>query len=343
MKQYPWSSRMNRMSIEAISVTAQGSPPRLTQAQIETVTQRLEMWGVAVVQNAATADHCDSARKWLLAEINKPTARFGDVRSPKYRKDMPLNLTNSPEASRAFQSAVGTLQAAYKHTLGEKAVLVELSSLTSLPGTKAQRPHPDAGLDSIDDFHKAVVLSSFMALDDVKDNQAALDVWPGSHTFYHFLSPRNQEVILKMVSPIRMSVPKGSVVIMDSRTLHRGTANKSRKPRPVVYWSLMSDEGLPPVGPTYSILKTYLNGNSHGNLTTQDIIDTDFTTLKASSALLNAAVGPDPTETHFLETAKSKDNKEKGTKREDNEEDPMADLKEDLNDRGQGPRPRTDL
>ena len=291
------------------------------------------MWGVAVVQNAATGSDCDAARAWLLQEIEKPSARFGNVRSPKYRKDMPLNLTHSPEASRVFQRTVGTLQSAYQHTLGEKAVMVELSSLTSLPGTKKQQAHPDAGLDSIDDFHKAVVLSSFLSLDDVKDNQAALDVWPGSHTFYHFLSDRNKEVILKMVSPIRMSVPKGAVVIMDSRTLHRGTANKSRKPRPVIYWSLMSDEGMPPVGPTYSILTPYLKGQSHGNFTTQDILETNFSKFTSNNSPVHAAIGPDPTEAALLE-------KERGN---DNEEDPMADLKEDLNDRGQGPRPRTDL
>jgi len=82
VKQYPWSSRMNQHSIEAISVHASGNPPRLTKTEIETITQRLEMWGVAVIQNAATAEHCDDAREWLRKEIKSPTARFGNVRSP---------------------------------------------------------------------------------------------------------------------------------------------------------------------------------------------------------------------------------------------------------------------
>jgi len=271
VKQYPWSSLVNQEAIDAITVFAEGDPPRLSASSLATLSQRMKTWGVVVVRNAVSREACARARDYLYKQIEDPNQIFGNVHAKKYRRDMPVNLTASRDTAGLFKGAVSTLAELYNEILGKDAVMVELSSLVSLPRTQSQNPHPDAGMDSIEDFDRSLVLSTFLSLDDVKDNQAALDVWPGSHTFYHFLSKANQKVILRMVSPVRMSVPAGTMVLMDSRLIHRGTTNRSKKPRPVLYWSLMSREGRPPDGPTYSILANY-----DKNLTLSQVLADSF-------------------------------------------------------------------
>ena len=149
VKQYPFSSQVNKESIEAISVHATGTPRRLTPEQIQTVKQRFATWGVVVIQNLVPEEACDETREWLLKELNSPEAKFGNVRSKKYRKDMPLNISTSPAAGSLFKGALASLEEVYEGTLGKNAVLVELSSLVSLPKTKTQRAHPDAGIEII--------------------------------------------------------------------------------------------------------------------------------------------------------------------------------------------------
>ena len=50
-----------------------------------------------------------------------------------------------------------------------------------------------------------------------------------------------------------MTVPRGSLVVMDGRTYHRGGANTAATRRPVFYFTFASERGLLPEGSTYSI------------------------------------------------------------------------------------------
>ena len=49
------------------------------------------------------------------------------------------------------------------------------------------------------------------------------------------------------------SLPLGSVVIYDARAWHRGGANKSGKPRPLYYLTVVDDGCAPPMGLPYTI------------------------------------------------------------------------------------------
>ena len=55
----------------------------------------------------------------------------------------------------------------------------------------------------------------------------------------------------------RLAVAQGSIVIYDSRTLHRGAANTSPFARPTIYFSLAESQKLIPIGPAYSLRQGY--------------------------------------------------------------------------------------
>jgi len=259
VKQYPWSSKTNQEAVAALAVHARGTPRRLGADVAQMVKHRLKMWGVAVVHDVVSREQVDAVRAWLLEEVMDPanTDKFGSIHAKKYRKDLPLDLSKSPLATKLFKDVVETLKPISEAILGDNPTLVELSSLTSLPRSHKQIAHPDSDMAGIKAFESSLVMSNFLALGDVGDNQAALDTWPGSHTFFHFLGEHNRKAILKMVSPVRMSVKAGSVVLMDSRLMHRGTSNNSTQARPVIYWSFRNTTAKPPTGPTYTILPKY--------------------------------------------------------------------------------------
>jgi len=98
------------------------------------------------------------------------------------------------------------------------------------------------------------VLSVFVSLSAVGDDMGALGLWLGTHT--HFSAHANEAAAAwaDATPAARIArVPPGSVVVMDSRTQHRGSANTPDRERPVFYCTWMSEHGMPPTGSTCSM------------------------------------------------------------------------------------------
>ena len=158
--------------------------------------------------------------------------------------------------------------------------LVEFSCLLSFPGSVAQPPHSDSMARSLSATSSAHLVSCFVPLLDVGEAMGPLEVWPGTHStvqllpeslkclqsedglqYREFMSEReefdagvsSEEVDVTSYERVRMTVPRGSVVLMDSRLYHRGSANVSHKTRPVLYFTFASESGRLPEGSTYSL------------------------------------------------------------------------------------------
>ena len=94
--------------------------------------------------------------------------------------------------------------------------------------------------------------------------------------FFNFIQLKalnwsDQQRLVDATPALRMSVPAGSIVVMDSRLQHRGSANTEGPPpgraRPVLYHTWMSSTGRRPRGSTYSIRKQYTARDDEGGLT----------------------------------------------------------------------------
>ena len=130
----------------------------------------------------------------------------------------------------------------------------------------------------------ALVLSVFVSLSAVGDDMGALDLWLGTHT--HFSAHANEAAAAwaDATPAARIArVPPGSVVVMDSRTQHRGSANTSDRERPVFYCTWMSEHGMPPTGSTYSMRRQYV-----GTIALPAVLDRSYRAIVAERDRGNA-------------------------------------------------------
>ena len=74
-------------------------------------------------------------------------------------------------------------------------------------------------------------------LEDTDENNGSFEIIPGSHKITDFELCEDGEIenkYIKSLNKVKCNLPKGSVIIRDKRTWHRGTANTSAKVRHMV-------------------------------------------------------------------------------------------------------------
>lgn len=243
-----------------VRVRREDSPEEVTEA----IRSRLDKHGVVSVEAEAVMQDeelLDMVHEFVVDSIFDPDYSFSRIAEPEFRKDLPLELNGA--TAELFQRVLNVTGGALVELLGESCFLCELSTMTSFPNAGEQARHPDTTYDGYteSDVHSIPRLYSvYVALTDVEEDMAALDVWPGTHLNYHFSEVRANrdeydeyleengeapEDGRPLMSPaIRFTVRKGAVVIFDSRTMHRGTANTSPNVRPTMYFSFQEKGGF---------------------------------------------------------------------------------------------------
>lgn len=108
----------------------------------------------------------------------------------------------------------------------ETKQLREFASLTGYPGCKAQCWHRDST------ENRAILMTGFMNIFRTTEENGALQVVKGTHKNIKWLETTNSSNI------VTIELPEKSLTFIDSRLLHRGGANKSKREiRPIVYAS----------------------------------------------------------------------------------------------------------
>lgn len=100
-------------------------------------------------------------------------------------------------------------------------------------------PYPGAGFQNIHQDFPRFGLTVNIPLVDFTEDNAPLEVWPGSHvrdgafhTGWVDLSADEIKALTVRVPGKRLLARAGSIVIRDQRMVHRGTANTGNAPRP---------------------------------------------------------------------------------------------------------------
>lgn len=122
--------------------------------------------------------------------------------------------------------------------LGEDCACIYLSADAPLPGSDYQIVHSDQHAffpeSSVTLPPVGIVLN--IPLVDVTEENGPMEAWPGGT----HLMPENRnhaqsiEGAASHLKPVRMTMPKGSLLIRDLRMWHRGTPNNSDSIRPNV-------------------------------------------------------------------------------------------------------------
>jgi ectoine hydroxylase-related dioxygenase (phytanoyl-CoA dioxygenase family) len=124
--------------------------------------------------------------------------------------------------------------------LGEDSVLHYFATNTSLPGGQKSQPvHADTssmfGSRGLVNLPISNLIVNFPLVDTTEDN-GPMEFWPGGTHLLpdYWYGPKayNKGKMAEHMQSIKGLMPAGSIMIRDDRMWHRGTPNRSDKPRP---------------------------------------------------------------------------------------------------------------
>ena len=192
---------------------------------------------------------CMESDDALSSRFAKVLARQSECGTTR-RHDLKLDL--KPPVSAAIEEMLSSLGPAFSECLGEDAVLYELASLISEPGSPLQPFHPDTPF--LDD-QGACVLTAFIALQPVEEDMGPTTFLPASHTAKDHEAFKTKDdggeaylSLLRSRPVYRGLLGAGDATVFDSRLLHRGGANESKRRRVLFYASFRARDAKAPPG-----------------------------------------------------------------------------------------------
>ena len=152
--------------------------------------------------------------------------------SDPLRAQVPVAI-DGPVANPEF-FAPASVQTLTRHLMGEDIIVGEMGVVISHAGAGPQEIHRDSGflfggLDMEIDL-PPFAMTMLAPLLDVTLDMGPTEFWAGSHRLRN-----TAEVTVN--PPQRLALSAGSLVLIDSRILHRGGANISGPVRPTAYFS----------------------------------------------------------------------------------------------------------
>lgn len=219
-----------------------------TQEYIE----RFQRDGYVLLENALPLELVASVRRAFMQAMEAKVARFAlapvkptdgrDKGNDKVKIDFQpeggnhdlnrwnMHVPTQSEFLHDMLIANPTSLAVIKALLGPAPVAFLIASDTPYPGSGFQNIHQD--------FPRFGLTVNIPLVDFTEDN-APLEVWPGSHVrggVFHTgkadLSGDEIKALVARVPGKRMLIKAGSILIRDQRMVHRGTANTGTAPRP---------------------------------------------------------------------------------------------------------------
>lgn len=217
---------------------AERADGKLRAKTLRSVRDALQTYGAAVVHNVLSADAADALRADLLAgdEPGVSTRRRLHRRSSDMiissgrRRHWHLDPFTDRNVSSVMvalglqrDAATGTARGLLGQLVTPRSSLVEIAAIVVHARARAQNFHPDthAPPRHATEARCVRMVSCFVALQDITAEMGPLELLPGSHA--HKTTPDEYDA-----TSVKVLLPKGAVVLMDSRTIHRGGAHTVR-------------------------------------------------------------------------------------------------------------------
>lgn len=240
---------------------------------VATFSRELKREGVVRVNQALSESTAAMLRAEVLGRRSKAydavgeggedwRQYFADVLLKSNRCDLLLPLKGSRVvqiALRELLSDSSTLSKLLTSTVGDDAVLYELATLISEPGSPRQPVHPDNPYQS-----EPPLLTCFVALQDIHLEMGPTYFLPKTHTAaaHHqfdditFNDVSNRDAMLAERRNIAALLNAGDVSVFDSRTMHCGGANDISEgaTRALLYVSFRNPSATESIGNVGSIM-----------------------------------------------------------------------------------------
>ncbi len=223
-----------------------------TSASTREYVAHFERDGYVLIENALPREFVATLRSAFMKAMDAKVARFAlapvkptdgrDKANDKVTIDFQpeggnhdlnrwnMHVPTQPEFMQELLIANPVALPVIKELLGPEPVAFLIASDTPYPGSGFQNIHQD--------FPRFGLTVNIPLVDFTEDN-APLEVWPGSHVrdaVFHTgkadLSGAEIKAMVARVPGKRMLIRAGSILIRDQRMVHRGTANTGTEPRP---------------------------------------------------------------------------------------------------------------
>jgi ectoine hydroxylase-related dioxygenase (phytanoyl-CoA dioxygenase family) len=192
----------------------------------------------------------EEKRKALEAQDLRAEGSFGDVLMRENRYDMLLDL--DPPVQAALQEALTAVAPTLAGALGPDAELFELAALIADPKAPRQPVHPDTPYR---EGEGAAIITTFCALQDIDAEMGPTDIVPRTHTaeaHERFNAKddggREKVALLREYGNHKGVLSIGDANLIDSRLIHAGGGNDSRKRRVLFYFSFRRKGKVTPSG-----------------------------------------------------------------------------------------------
>ena len=200
----------------------------------------------------------ESSRKFLLDDIKSPNKRYSLRLSPK-----------CPIVSKALNEVCSKFYPFLSEQVGANALLYELSVIISDSGSRAQQFHSDTQILGRSSEKDALLITIFVALQDVNEDMGPTLLYPRTHTrrFHElYFGKKNSNATAQLAAlgsvsaQTSMTLRQGSGFAMNSRLLHCGGANTSKSSRRrLLCVSFLGSNGNVPHGSTASLIDEFKN------------------------------------------------------------------------------------
>ena len=220
---------MDNPRIPCIKVPKKGIIP---VPAINLAREKYEEAGILILDGILPVSYIDQLREAFLADyerqVRRKEQRFASEVGDK-RVMLSVDVEGLFNQQRLFANRY-----AYPvlcRLLSNEMIINAFNAVTSLPGSRIQHlhaNHPELFWDaSLDNVMPPFCVTLAVPLVDLNAETGTTRFYPGSQKRTNDTAPKTP-----CFDP---EVPRGSAILFDSRIRHRGLANKSAAPRPVLY------------------------------------------------------------------------------------------------------------
>lgn len=207
-----------------------------------------------LIKNYFTEKECNDLLLLINKELGSTDSEF--TWNEKNRKNLRVPLVNETKDIIKKVYTDKNLEKIWKH-FTPNTVLAELSIFLSYPGAISQPWHRDVKLEK----GYGNMLTVGIALEDITEDMGPLELYPKSTKVKDTYLEKNifNDNFLEDINykKQKMICPKGSLILWDSKLIHRGGKNSSSMIRPLFYFSFLEGNKDKPRDATYSLKSIY--------------------------------------------------------------------------------------